>query len=64
MFTIKVDYRFTALDESTTRMDYAAEIAYKALIARVMGLAFSWMTGDILRRQMAAFKALAESSAA
>jgi uncharacterized protein YndB with AHSA1/START domain len=62
-FTMRVDYRFSRVTDTSTRLDYAATMIQANLLARIMGVAFGWMTRRILTRQMTALKALAEGDA-
>lgn len=62
-FTMAVDYRFTALDAARTRLDYHVGMVAGSWWARVMGVAFGWLTRRIAAKQLAALKALAESQA-
>ena len=59
-FVMRVDYRFTPT-EAGTRLDYSAEMVQGNWIVRVVGKLFSWLTHRILKKQMKALKALAES---
>jgi uncharacterized protein YndB with AHSA1/START domain len=62
-FTMTVTYRFTALDADHTRLDYEADVVMHSFVARIMGTLFAWMTRGIVKKQMAALKALAEAEA-
>jgi uncharacterized protein YndB with AHSA1/START domain len=61
-FTMQVDYRFTETPTGT-RLDYTGEIIRTTLVGRIMMVLFGWLTQRILKKQMAALKALAESEA-
>ncbi|MDF2646679.1 MAG: hypothetical protein K0Q73_2484 [Paenibacillus sp.] len=60
MFSVDVRYRFTEISGGT-RMQYDCELTFHHWIARLMGSLFGWFTKRIFRKQMQAFKSLAES---
>jgi carbon monoxide dehydrogenase subunit G len=60
-FTVLVDYRFASTD-SGTRLNYTADLRFHTVIARVMGVLFSWFTRRILDQQMKRLKDVAEQS--
>ena len=60
-FTVAVEYRFTPISASSTRLDFSDELTYHTPIARLMGTLFGWFANRILRKQMKKLKAVAES---
>jgi len=62
-FTMRVDYRFTTLNPTQTRLDYSADMVSGSWFGRLMGALFRSLTVRILHKQMAALKALAEREA-
>lgn len=59
-FTMRVDYRFSAIDADRTRLDYAVEMTMHTLIARFMGRLFAGFTRRLARQQVGALKTYAE----
>lgn len=59
-FTMRVDYRFSAIDAQRTRLDYAVDMTMHTFVARIMGRLFAGFTRKLAQKQVGAFKAYAE----
>ena len=60
-FTVAVEYRFTPISASSTRLDFSDKVTYHTPIARLMGSLFGWFASRILQKQMKKLKAVVES---
>jgi carbon monoxide dehydrogenase subunit G len=60
-FTMRVDYRFSALDANRTRLDYRVDMTRGSWFGRITWGVFRGLTARIARQQMTALKALAEA---